>query len=262
MNPQLYQDAHQLVEHSHRILLLTHTKADCDGLGAALAAYSVLKQMGKDPVVVTADPISENMRFLPSIDLLQNSLGGDEFVIQLDISRTLIDKIKYNTSDDARLMNIVITPKNGVFSDKDVQFRSGEMVPFDLIMIFDTGNLEHLGSLYEKNVDLFYNTPLINIDHHASNTHFGQVNLLDPTAASATEVLYGFLKDLETRHQKTYLNADIATLLLAGIITDTGSFQHANTSPRSMETAAELLDLGARQQEIIKNIYKTKSSAP
>ena len=50
-------------------------------------------------------------------------------------------------------------------------------------------------------------------------------------------------------------------MLLTGIITDTGSFQHSNTSPEAFEVAAELLDRGARQQEIIKHLFKTKSLA-
>ena len=57
---------------------------------------------------------------------------------------------------------------------------------------------------------------------------------------------------------KSKLTSDIATLLLTGLITDTRSFQNPNTTPRSMEIAAELLDMGARQQEIIQFIYKTK----
>ena len=107
---------------------------------------------------------------------------------------------------------------------------------------------------------MFYETPVINIDHHASNNDFGQINLVDVVAASTTEVLYKVLLEAEQKYEKKLITEDVATLLLAGIITDTGSFQHANTSPKSMEVSAELLDLGARQQEIIKNIYKTKKT--
>jgi hypothetical protein len=55
------------------------------------------------------------------------------------------------------------------------------------------------------------------------------------------------------------IDEDVATLLLVGIVTDTGSFQHSNTSPEAFEVAADLLEKGARQQEIIKQIFKTKS---
>jgi hypothetical protein len=82
--------------------------------------------------------------------------------------------------------------------------------------------------------------------------------MVDVVASSTTEVLLGILEAMEKKYGKKLITEDVATLLLAGIITDTGSFQHANTSPRAMEASAKLLDLGARQQEIIKNIYKTK----
>jgi phosphoesterase RecJ-like protein len=55
-----------------------------------------------------------------------------------------------------------------------------------------------------------------------------------------------------------HVTSDVATLLLTGLITDTRSFQNPNTTPHSLEVAANLLDLGARQQEIIQHVYKTK----
>jgi len=69
------------------------------------------------------------------------------------------------------------------------------------------------------------------------------------------------LQELERQHGSELIDEDVATLLLVGIITDTGSFQHSNTSPEAFEVAAELLDRGARQQEIIKHVFKTKSLA-
>ena len=111
-----------------------------------------------------------------------------------------------------------------MINEADVSFQHG-MNKFDLIFVMDTGNLEHLGALYEDNVEMFFNTPVINIDHHASNTDFGQVNMVDVNASSTTEVLYEFFDYLEKKTNKKFITEDIATLLLAGIITDTGSFQ-------------------------------------
>lgn len=256
MDPNVYAQITNLIDKSQKILLLTHAKADCDGLGAALAGYLVLKEMGKEVTIATNDPAPEMLNFLPAIDILQNSLGGSaDFIITLDTSKTPIGKIKYNAENQK--FNIIITPKSGSFSGEDVSFVQNK-TKFDLIIIFDTGNLEHLGPLYDQNVEMFFETPVINIDHHSSNTDFGQVNLVNMTASSATEIFYEYLVYLEKKLNKKLITEDVATLLLAGIITDTGSFQHANTSPHAMETASRLLDLGARQQEIIKNIYKTK----
>lgn len=251
-----YDQITKLIKKSQNILILTHARADCDGLGAALSAYLALKEMGKKATVVTNDPTPENLQFLPSIDILSNSLAeSQDFIITVDSENTQIGKIKYNV--EGNKVNIIISPKEGTLSAENISFSEGN-VNYDLILVLDTGNLEHLGALYENNVEMFYETPIINMDHHASNTDFGQVNLVDSTAASATEILFEYLSYLEKKENKRLITEDVATLLLAGIITDTGSFQHANTSPRAMETSAKLLDLGARQQEVIKNIYKTK----
>lgn len=257
MNNFPFDTVFKLIDKSKRILLLTHARADADGLGAMISMYLVLKELGKEVMAVTNDPAPESLDFLPSIDTVQHSFASaKDFIITLDCSKTPVNKIKYNLED--RRVNIIISPKTGSFTKEDVSFAQGAEEQFDLVMTFDTGNLEHLGPLYDQNTELFFKTPIINVDHHASNTDFGQVNLLDVMAASTTEVVFRLLQEAEKRFSKKLINPNIATLLLAGIITDTGSFQHSNTSPQAMETAAELMDLGARQQEIIKNIYKTK----
>jgi len=247
----------KLIDKSNSILLLTHAKADCDGLGAMISMYLALQALGKEVVAATNDPAPNALNFLPSINIVQNSITSKNFVITLDISKTPLNKIKYKLTDDHKAVNIIVTPSEGHFKKEDLKFEH-EAGNFDLIMTFDTGNLEHLGPIYDNNSELFFETPLINIDHHTSNTDYGQINLVDIVAASTTEVMLDLLKMMEKKYDKKFLSEDVATLLLAGLITDTGSFQHANTSPKSMEVAAKLLDLGARQQEIIKNIYKTK----
>ncbi len=257
MDPNLKDQIFNLIDKSQSILLLTHAKADCDGLGSMISMYQVLQSLGKEVVAATNDPAPDNLSFLPSINVVQNSITSKNFVITLDISGTPLNKIKYKLAEDKNSVNIVVTPSKGHFKPEDVSF-DHEVGSFDLIMTFDTGNLEHLGPIYDQNSELFFKVPIINVDHHASNTDFGTINLVDMVAASTTEVLLGLLEEMEKKYQKKYINEDIATLLLAGLITDTGSFQHANTSPHAMETAAKLLDRGARQQEIIKNIYKTK----
>ena len=245
-----------LIDKSQNILLLTHARADCDGLGAMLSLYLILNELGKNVTAVTNDPTPENLAFLPSISIVQSSMASSkDFIISLDLSKTPLSKIKYNM--EGNQINIIITPKGGGYTKEDVSFKDGGN-KYDLIIVLDAGNLEHLGPIYDQNSELFFETPIINIDHHSSNNDFGQVNMVDMVAASTTEVLYPIIKEMEKKYDKKFLTEDISTLLLAGIITDTGSFQHANTSPKSMEVAAKLLDYGARQQEIIKNIYKTK----
>ena len=113
-----------------------------------MSSYLVLKELGKEVTIVANDPAPENLGFLPSIDILQNSIGGSaDFIISVDTAKIPVGKIKYNVEDQK--INIIITPKSGSFSENDVSFVQGE-AKFDLVMVLDTGNLEHLGPLYDK----------------------------------------------------------------------------------------------------------------
>ncbi|MBI5411738.1 bifunctional oligoribonuclease/PAP phosphatase NrnA [Candidatus Peregrinibacteria bacterium] len=257
MAKETLQQIIDFLKDKKKILLMGHMRIDADALSSVLTMYMILKGLGKEVTAVCSDPVPDVFRFLPTTDVLRNSLGGPDFIITLDCTKTPLDKLKYNL--EGNKVNIVLTPKSGVFNEKDISFNYSKAGTFDAIMVFDCGDLEQLGKLYENNVEMFYDTPVVNIDHHASNTQFGVLNLVSPVAASTTEILYELIQAMEADVKKKLLTPDIATLLLAGIITDTGSFQNPNTSPKSMEIAAKLLDEGARQQEIIRHIYKTKS---
>lgn len=85
----------------------------------------------------------------------------------------------------------------------------------------------------------------INIDHHPTNTRFAQVNLIDPQAAATAEILFDLLPALGLP-----LDADIATNLLAGIVTDTIGFRTPSTTPRLLRLTADLMERGAGLAEI------------
>jgi len=251
---ETFSQIENLIKEKHRILLFTHSKIDGDALGSILSMYLFLKRMGKDVTAICQDPVPEVFKFLPTTDVLNNDFNGArDFIVTLNKSRKDLHNLKYSIEDNK--VNIIITPKNGALSEKDFQLHQGE-VKYDLIITLDTPSLAQLGSIYENNTDIFVSMPIVNIDHHVSNKRFGQINYIDVKAASTTEILFNYFQFIKKDQQ--IIDKDIATLLLAGIITDTGSFQNANTTPKSLEIAADLFDLGANQQAIIKNIYKTK----
>jgi bifunctional oligoribonuclease and PAP phosphatase NrnA len=124
---------------------------------------------------------------------------------------------------------------------------------YDLYISCDAADDKQTG-LSESVPQLFTErrNDLINIDHHASNTYFGGINLVYPNMASATQVVYTLLK-----HFKAHISAPIATCLLTGLYTDTGSFQHSNTTVQTMRMAADLLRSGANLKDIVKEFFKT-----
>ena len=255
LSPNEFQTASSMILKAQRILIIPHANVDPDGLSSALACYSIFRTLGKECTVVCPDTLPDALKFLPGYEHLTTNVASEqEFIITLDCSDGVeIDKLRYTVEDNK--VNIIVVPKKGRLNPKNVTTMEAGGA-YDLIVVVDSAELSLLGSFYTDNIDLFNETPVLNVDHHISNTRFGQYQLIDPTCASATEVLYVWFSSHPK--WKDLLSPDIATLLLTGLITDTRSFQNPNTTPRSLEVAANLLDLGARQQEIIQHIYKTK----
>ncbi|UPA22156.1 bifunctional oligoribonuclease/PAP phosphatase NrnA [Candidatus Peribacteria bacterium] len=255
LNPQSIQAALQAIEQHQRILISPHANVDPDGLSSALACYQIFSAMGKDVTVICPDVKPDSLSFLPGFEKFEQEVKENkDFVVTINLDEGAeIDKLRYTVEDHR--VNIIVVPKKGTIRPQQISLSEGDP-KYDLIVIVDTADLALLGSLYTDHIDLFSEVPILNIDHHISNTQFGHLQLIDPTAASATEVLYSWF--MQVPQWKEKITPDLATLLLTGLITDTRSFQNPNTTPRSLEVAAELLEKGARQQEIIQHIYKTK----
>jgi len=86
---------------------------------------------------------------------------------------------------------------------------------------------------------------VINIDHHGSNSRFGQIHVVDPTKPAAAMMTKDLIDLLGVEW-----DADIATPVLTGIMTDTGFFKNQNTTPEVFETASELMGYGVKYAEL------------
>ncbi len=246
-----FQKATEAIKHHENILILPSSPVDGDSIGSALAVYSLLQAMGKNATVVLTSEIPDIYRFLPNIDSVQKTAQlYSDFMITIDLKNQKLENIKHEIVDNK--VNIIVTPEHGTFSQDQVAFPEPKKY-FDLLITVDCADLTQLGSFYKQNYAVFSDIPSINIDHHVSNKQFGSLNLVDTAVSSTTQLLFSWFKSMNAQ-----IDEDIATLLLAGIITDTGSFQNANTTPECFDAAAELIDLGGRQQEIIRHVYKTK----
>ena len=117
-----------------------------------------------------------------------------------------------------------------------------EARPYDLVITFGCNVLKRTS--YPE-LETLQSTK-INFDHHPDNTMFAEVNVVDPNTAAVAELVYYFLKSSDS----VAIDKDIATCLLTGIFTDTGGFQHSNTTSKVFEVAGELLKKGARIDRI------------
>jgi bifunctional oligoribonuclease and PAP phosphatase NrnA len=97
---------------------------------------------------------------------------------------------------------------------------------------------------------------VIDIDHHHDNTRFGHLNHIVGNASSTGEILYDLLKELGLE-----LTPEIAEALYIAIVTDTGRFQYANTSAKSLRLAAELVEAGADVHRVFQGVYENVAFA-
>ncbi|GAA3123262.1 DHH family phosphoesterase [Streptosporangium carneum] len=117
----------------------------------------------------------------------------------------------------------------------------------ELMMTFDVPIADRLGVLAANAGKA---RELVVVDHHASNTGFGTLNLVDPGAA-ATAVLVEELLD----RLGLPVDRDVATCLYAGLVTDTGSFRHSSTTPEAHAMAARLLATGLDPEEMARELW-------
>ncbi|HWG56074.1 MAG TPA: bifunctional oligoribonuclease/PAP phosphatase NrnA [Gaiellaceae bacterium] len=92
----------------------------------------------------------------------------------------------------------------------------------------------------------------VNVDHHHDNTRFGDVNLVVADASSTGEVLRDLFADLGVE-----LTPEIAEPLYTAVVTDTGRFQYANTTPKALRLAAELVEAGADVHKVFQGVYES-----
>jgi bifunctional oligoribonuclease and PAP phosphatase NrnA len=101
--------------------------------------------------------------------------------------------------------------------------------------------------------DVLGRVPLtIDIDHHHDNTRFGDVNLVVPDASSTGEVMRDVFRELGVA-----LSPEIAEALYIALVTDTGRFQYANTTPKAFRLAAELVEAGADVHHVFQRVYES-----
>jgi phosphoesterase RecJ-like protein len=129
-----------------------------------------------------------------------------------------------------------------------------EIPSYDLICMVDCSDRRRLGAFYDDDPTRVDGTvPIVNIDHHVTNDHFGVVNIVEAEAASTAEIV----ADLVRLWSVPY-TTEIATCLLTGIYGDTLGLRTEATTARTMRTAADLVDAGANPAAITDALFRVK----
>ncbi|NQT94913.1 MAG: bifunctional oligoribonuclease/PAP phosphatase NrnA [Candidatus Omnitrophica bacterium] len=125
---------------------------------------------------------------------------------------------------------------------------SNKVIDYDVACIVDCTSLDRLGSISKA---IYLTRPILNIDHHISNAHFGSVNWIAPKISCSGEQIYHLFKDM-----KVPINERAALYMYIAILTDTGSFRYSNTTAKTHEIIAELMQKRIDVTDIYRKIYE------
>lgn len=253
----MLNEKQQILEQINRakeILITCKEHYSGDSLASVLAWLQILKKMGKNTTAVISNfTPPTTYQFLPQIsEIKPDLLHLKKFTISVKTAQTPIEELSYDKTDQAVLISL--TPKFGIYSDKDISFQSSDY-KYDLIFVLDSPDLESIGKIYEKQTDFFYHTPIINIDHSPANEYFGQINIVDLTATATGEITFSLLNALG----EELLDETLATYIYTGMTEKTKSFKNNNVTPNTLNIASQLIQAGADREKIVTHLYRTKS---
>lgn len=124
--------------------------------------------------------------------------------------------------------------------------------PYGAVVTFDSGawsRLERISAALDRK-----SLTVVNVDHHASNERFGDINWIDPSFSSSGEMAWELVKASGVKVDRA-----IALNIYTAIVTDTGRFAFSNTTPETFLNAAELASFGARPAELTRLLYRQKT---
>ncbi|MFH1255073.1 MAG: DHH family phosphoesterase [bacterium] len=248
------QQIFEQINKASNILITFEKTWNGDSVASALAVFLFLKKLGKNAEIAAEKLNSDKIySFLPGYSEIKNEIDNlRKFIISLDITNTKVSQIKYTREENK--LNFIVSPKDGFFSHSDITSGASGF-KYDLIITVDSPDLESLGKIYDNDTEFFYQTPIINIDRGSTNENFGQINLIELTAVSTSEIVFSLIESFG----KDLMDENIATCLLAGMIAETKSFKTSNITPRALLAASKLMSLGGRREEIVNCLYRSKS---
>ena len=191
----------------------------------------ILKIIGESHSIV----VCSHMR--PDGDCIGSTLG---------LALALLDQRK-----EVTCWNQDPVPSKLRFLDPDQLIQSPRPIkrPFDCVISVDAASIDRLGTAQEH---IANRRTLINIDHHTSNTSFGDVNWITSREPSSGELIYQLIKQAGWK-----ITPRIANCLFTAICTDTGSFQYPSTLPETYYAAGELVEKGADLATVCDEVYQS-----
>ena len=178
----------------------------------------------------------------PDADSIGSALALQEFLKNKKILSEVVCPEPYEIPEEFSFLR-------NISKIKTTNLKKIDFTKYDLFLIIDTSSYKQVFGTSDY---LVPNIEKIVIDHHESNDIDTKYKLIDTKSPATSQIIYHFLKD-----NNLEISKEIAAFLLTGIIGDTGGFLFPNTTPDTLKTAAELMEIGADKNKIIHNLFQS-----
>lgn len=235
----------QALVNSKAILILIPVNPSQDSVAAGLSLYLALVKAQKSVTIGCASPMTVNFNRLFGVDKIKPNIGNQNLVISFAYPEDSLEKVAYDKDPQNQKFHLTIEPKAGMAppDPNSVEF-SHTGFNADLIFVIGAKKLADLGALFQTEKKLFETegNTVVNLSNLDGAESFGTVNLYDPTASSASEIMFSVLTALELS-----VDGDMATNLLSGIESATNNLSTPNLTADSFDFIAQLMRLGAKK---------------
>ncbi len=252
MTNDLIQQVEARIKTGKQAAILLSQEPTLDALVSAFALQSVITAQGNTATIFSAAKSLPVLHFFEVLPPVVSSLATtSEFAVKISNSHAQPGELRYDMLPDGVV--IYLKPKQGEFKPSDVTITPA-IAKADVVFTLGVASPEQLGALYTDNPKLFFENPVVNIDVNPANEYYGAVNAINTNTTSIAE----HLMDIALLFPESLKQDLVSTGLLAGIIEQTQSFRDPKTTPVTLSKAAQLIEAGARQQDIIQHLFKTK----
>lgn len=244
-NTEIMSSVASKIGESHNILVALSSDPSIDELAAAIGLSLFLDRIGKRVTAIYSGNTPNVLKFLKPEETFEQSADIlQDFVIALNKEKA--DHLRYKLDGD--YVKIFITPYRSRITADDLEFSYGDF-NVDLVIALDVANGVDLDDALREHGRIMHDAVVVNVTTGKPGK-LGEIEWSDKTASSVSEMIAELLYGIN----KEGLQKEEATAFLSGIVASTNRFATASTTSRTMKLSARLIDSGANQQLISKNI--------
>lgn len=230
---------------SHNVLIAISSDPSVDELAAAIGLSIYLDKLGKRATAIYSGSTPNALEFLKPEETFEATADTlQDFVIALNKDKA--DHLRYKLDGD--YVKIYITPYRHRLSEEDLDFSYGDY-NVDLVLALDVANGIDLDEALREHGRIMHDAVIINITT-GNPGRFGEIEWSDKKSSSVSEMIARLLYSINGAK----IEKEEATAFLTGIVAATNRFSNAGTTPDTMRMASRLMESGANQQLISKNI--------